>query len=131
MPKLISKKKSISVSYWPAVHDASRNLYSGGVPTSRLLSELRIDAYPDLRWDEASDEMLATGKTEIHVRGSKRAFKALAAFLLSLNEYKTEDPDYHEHLDEILDSSGNPSVHLVLHSPNDAFRIDADRGREG
>jgi hypothetical protein len=114
---LVKKTVPIEVTYWVGRQDPARGVFEGGVPDPEHLDELHIDVSDDEMWDEAAGRFASTGRTQINLSGSRRAYLEFARFLLAVIEVATEtaDPDYHTHLDSITNAAGKPAIHLIVH----------------
>ena len=86
------------------------------VPEPKFLDEIWITTSEDVMSDSEGKDVL-TGKTQINLRGSRRAYREWARYLLALAELRTLDPDYHDHFFDLIDNTGFPGVHLIAHAP--------------
>lgn len=117
--RLVRKSISVDVAYFVGEDEPEQGIFRGGIQESPFLSELTIDFAVDEVYDESSDTLQPSGKTQLNVYGTRRAYMAFAQCLLSICELETVDPDYHMHLDSIRGSDGKEIAHLVLHAPWD------------
>jgi hypothetical protein len=115
--KLRRKNVTVEVAYFVGKEDPKRGIFRGGPQMSPFLNELIIDSSVDEVYDESSDTLKPSGKMQLNLYGTKRAYMALAQYLLSLCELETADPDYHDHWDDIRNSDGKESIHLIMHAP--------------
>ena len=104
----------IKLQYNPSKFDKEKGISSGGVMTPKFTKELSIDAYDDYDFDLDSGEFIKNGLLALQISGTGRALKEFGKFLINIAEFKTKDEDYHEHLDNILDSEENPYVNLTV-----------------
>ncbi|MGH7426321.1 MAG: hypothetical protein ACREJP_09160 [Candidatus Methylomirabilales bacterium] len=114
--KLVKKTISVEIETWAGTEDPEKGIFEGGVPDPERLDELAIETSEDEVFDLQLDEFVPTGKVQLHLRGSARAYFALARYLLALCQLETQDPDYHAHF-EIPSPDGKPLIHLIVHAP--------------
>ena len=115
----ISKKIEVDVSYFIGRQDPQRGIFEGGVPDPPYLDELILDLSIDEVYDEAADDFVPSGRTQVNVRGTRRSYAAFARFLLALCELRSADPDYHSHLEDVRNAAGESAVHMIVHAPID------------
>jgi hypothetical protein len=114
----VRKSLRVDVEYTVGRQDPSGGVFEGGVLDPEFIGELVIDVGQDPIHDDLADAFVPSGKAQVHLRGSRRALAGLATYLLALCELETSDPDHHEHFDDVRNSNGVPSVHLIVHAPS-------------
>jgi hypothetical protein len=117
--RLVKKRITVDIAYFVGEDEPERGIFRGGIQEAPYLNELVIAPTADEVYDERSDTLQPSGKTQVNVYGTKRGYTALAQCLLSLCALETADPDYHLHLDSIHGMDGEDTVHLILHGPRD------------
>ncbi|HEU5424607.1 MAG TPA: hypothetical protein VFU72_13765, partial [Nitrolancea sp.] len=115
----IAKRLVLDVSYSVGRQDPANGVFEGGVPGPEHMDEFRIDAASDAVDSERTDELAERSRLELNVRGSRRAYRAFAGYLLALCELETQDSDYHDHFDEVRSTTGEPVIHMIVHRPVD------------
>jgi hypothetical protein len=119
--KVVLKHVNLELRYLQPERDQRGRILKSGVlvSTEHLENELIIDLSEDLVFDEGADDFVSSGKTQINLRGTVKAFQELGTLLIALTHYQ-EDPEYHVHIDNIHESNEQqPKVHLILHTPNE------------
>jgi hypothetical protein len=102
----------LALAYYAGEDDATRGIFSRRPVEPEHTEELRIGVYFD---DDAIGvpPELAGRPLQVELAGSARALEALGAYLVALARHSTEDPEPHEHFDEIAGEQGS-QVHLVV-----------------
>ena len=90
--KMIVYEKLIKLKYYPSKFDQKRNAYLGWIPTPKYLSELTVISWKNIGGSKSS---------QVQIRWTKKAMRELWKYLIALSDFKTNDPDYHDHFDEI------------------------------
>jgi hypothetical protein len=113
--KDVKQTVTLTVEYRIGVQDAARGSFSGGVSHPKYMNELYFGVFDDIVGDGPS------GKTQINLWGSRRAYREFARYLLALTAYSKDrrlrDPDYHGHYDNARNNDGEPLIHLIVHAP--------------
>jgi hypothetical protein len=116
-----SRRLSLTLRYRVGNQQPDAISFESNVPEPRFTDELAIDVFDDECYDTERDTYMPTGKTQLHLSGSPRAYRAFARYLLTLSAFATDpsviDEEYHTHLDDIRDSRGRIAVHLIIHQP--------------
>jgi hypothetical protein len=100
--------------YW----SDSGEYVGGGISKSvqNINLETWVQLFDDLVMDDQSTKIGSTGRQQIHIGGTRRAFKELGTILLALSLFEPPKPGYNIHLD-LLNENGEPTIHLVLQLP--------------
>lgn len=116
MVKLMKSVKEVSLKlyYHKSKVDKEAGVYIGGVAEPRYLKELVFNINDDYDFNLETEEFTKNGMFAVEISGSNRALKELGKFLINISMFKTQDKDYHEHIDQIQDSDGNPLVNLTV-----------------
>ena len=109
-----TKEILMKLQYYPSKFDKENDIYYGRVVDPKYVRELTFDVNDDYDFDIEKEEFSKNGLYSIQISGTKRALKEFGKFLVNMAEFKTEDEDYHEHIDQINDSEGNPLVNLTV-----------------
>jgi hypothetical protein len=115
----IRKQIEVELEYLAGRDEPKRGIFRSGVADPKFMDELWLDVGDDQVYDEATDNLVSNGKLQINLGGSRRALASLGKYLLALSEFQTEDPAYHDHFDDICDSTGRIAVHLILRGPRE------------
>ncbi len=119
--KRIVEKIPIEIVRYEGVEDAATGRFEGGVEEPSFLDELEVQIADDSAYDAATDALSPTGRVQLHLRGSRRAYFELGRYLVALSRHQTADPDPHDHLEAPRNSAGG-TLHLIVHGPRDATR---------
>lgn len=57
---------------------------------------------------------------QIHIKWSKKSLEELWEYLINLANYKTVDPDYHDHFDSLDNIKWNSEI--IIHHPNSNWK---------
>ena len=109
-----TKEITLKLQYYPSKEDKENGIYMGGVAGPKFINELAIDVCDDYDYDMEKDEFIKNGLLSMEILGTNRALKELEKFLVNIASFNTKDEDYHEHIDNINDSEGNPYVNLTV-----------------
>lgn len=109
-----TKEIKIKLNYYKSKSDKENGVYFGGVVEPKYTDELKISIADDYEFDMDSEDFKKNGMYALEISGSNRALKELGKFLINISMFKTEDDDYHEHIDMIKDSTGNPMVNVTI-----------------
>lgn len=115
--RLSKKEIQLTLEFLEGKQDVEKGTFNGGVREPKFLDELMIDVKEGERYDFDLDEDVPTGKYEIQLEGSARAFRELGKYLIAITEYQTQDPRYHDHFDDLLNSDAEEFVDLVIYKP--------------
>jgi len=116
--KKVQKEVTLTLEYFQNKADKASGIYEGGIVDPNI-EGLIIDVTNGESFDFEADEFVSNGKYEIYLRGNREAIKELGRYLIALAEYDTEDPNYHDHFDNIRNSDGKESVDLVIYQPSE------------
>lgn len=108
------KEITLKLRYTPSKIDKEKRLYIGGVEAPRYQKELSLSIKDDYDFDIDTEEFIKNGKYAIELAGSSRALKELGKFLINMAMLKTEDENYHEHIDNLMSEDGTPIANLVV-----------------
>jgi hypothetical protein len=95
--------------------------YAGGGidnSVSHIEDDMRVEITDDPIWDNDSGEFFSSGRPQIHIGGTRRAFEELGVFLLALAHYRPREPGYSMSFN-LENAEGDPALHLVIHLPQD------------
>lgn len=115
--KLRKQEINLSLEFFEGKQDLENGVFEGGVKEPENLEELTIDILEGETFDLEIEQFSKTGKYEIQIQGSNRAYRELGKYLLAITEYQTEDPSYHDHFENILNSNNQEFVDLVIYKP--------------
>ena len=96
-----TKKVVLELEYYEDKSNPSEKIYRWG-PVSPDKLNLDILTYLDINW-----------KYITHIKWDKNSLREFWKYLINLSEYKTIDPDYHEHFDELDWLKWN--TNLIIH----------------
>jgi len=113
-PKKGIKEVTLKLNYYKSEVDKKNGIYYGGVAEPRYINELSINIEDDYEFDIETEQFNKNGMFSVEISGTKRALKEMGKFLLNMALYKTEDEDYHEHIDQLKDSMGNPIANITI-----------------
>lgn len=123
--RIDKKEVSISLEFYHGKQDPENGIFEGGVKEPEKLDELTIDIREGETFDLENEQFTKTGKYEIQFQGSNKAYRELAKYLLAITEYQTEDPAYHDHFDDILNSEDQKFVDLVIYKPKNWWYLES------
>lgn len=109
-----TKEITIKLNYFKSKIDKENGIFYGGVIEPKYMDELTIDINDDYEFDIDTEEFKQNGMFSMEILGTKRALKEMGKFLINIAMYKTDDEDYHEHIDQLRDSEGNPKVNIIV-----------------
>ncbi|WP_331021430.1 Imm32 family immunity protein [Longimicrobium sp.] len=93
--------------------DPERGVYYTFPVEPRFTSELRIGAYLEDVDPDPLPPILKGGVLQIELAGTPRALEALGTYLIALARLETQDPNPHEHIEDVMHEGGG-SVHLII-----------------
>jgi|CZCB01.1.fsa_nt_gi hypothetical protein len=108
------EKIEIELNYFVGKQDTKNGIFVGGVKNPKYLDELEINIFEDEIFNEELDSFVKNGKIQVSLSGSSRSLEELGKYLIALSRYNTEDPDYHDHFDNIKNSEGSEMVNLIV-----------------
>ena len=114
MSERLSIAAALTLEYWSGRDVPDQQYQSMPVEpehTNELVVALRSDEEDDSRDPRAP---LFDGRPQVHLAGSPRALEALGLYLIALARLATEDPDPHEHFEDVQNGDGG-TVHLIIH----------------
>jgi hypothetical protein len=117
--KNLSDTILLQLNYSPTLKDVDGIIRSSGVKADLdlLSNELQIDIGGDKLFDWDLDQFVDSGKYQINLKGSKKAFFELGKLLIALAKHPDEDKEYHVHIDDIKDEADTPQAHLIVRAP--------------
>ena len=66
-------------------------------------------------WNPRDDEAPFEGGLQIIINGTENGYKELGKYFLALSELDiSEDPDFHEHIDNLISYDGNTNIQLIF-----------------
>lgn len=113
-----TKEITLKLNYFRSKADKEKGVFYGGVTEPKYTDELTIDINDDYDFDIDTEEFNKNGMFSLEISGTKRALKEMGRFLINIALYETDDEDYHEHIDQLRDSEGNPKVNMVIKRRN-------------
>lgn len=108
------KKITLRLSYYKSKCDKEKGIYSGGACAPKYIDELKMNVSEDYDFDMDRDEFKKNGMYALEISGSNRALKEFGKFLINIALFQTDDKDYHEHIDSILNNNGDEAVNLII-----------------
>lgn len=112
MTEINTTSVQLELAYYAGEDDPTRGIFSRRPVEPEHTEELRIGVYFDDDTIGVPPE-LSGRPLQVEFAGSARALEAFGAFLIALARHSTEDPEPHEHFDEIAGEQG-AHVHLVV-----------------
>lgn len=109
-----TKEITLKLNYYKSKVDKEAGVYLGGVVEPKHIDELEFNIEDDYEFDMESEEFKKNGMHALEISGSNRALKEFGKFLINIAMFKTEDEDYHEHLETIKNSDGQPTVNITV-----------------
>jgi len=74
-----------------------------------------LDEEEDDIWNPGDDEVPFEGGLQIIINGTKNGYKELAKYFLALSELDiSEDPDFHEYIDNLISYDGKTNIQLIF-----------------
>ena len=113
-----TKEITLKLNYFKSKVDKENGTFIGGVAEPKYLEELSIDISDDYNFDIETEEFNKNGMYALEIVGSKRALKEFGKFLINMAMYKTNDEDYHEHIDDIHNSKGDSIANIAIRKNN-------------
>lgn len=117
--KKTKKEITLLLEFNEGIQNPENGIFEGNVEPPKYLNELNIEVSEAREYDFETDDFKYTGKVDIQVQGSNRAYRELGKYLIAITEYQTEDHRYHDHFDNILDSEDEERINLVIYKPED------------
>ena len=112
--KFIDKKIVLNLRYIKSKSDFNKNYFIGGLEEPKYLNELLLDIYDDIEYNLDNDTFEKSGKMVLEISGSDRSLFELGKYLINISTYETSDPDFHEHFDNLKNSTGKNKVNLIV-----------------
>lgn len=109
-----TKEVTLKLHYYKSKVDKEAGVYLGGVVDPKYIDELEFNIDDDYEFDMESEEFKKNGMYALEISGSNRALKELGKFLINIAMFKTEDDEYHEHIETIKSGKGQPSVNITV-----------------
>lgn len=120
MPRREYKKKISRTLKYSEAFDNKGRYIGGGIQNStpHIESEMWVEVMDDPVVDRETGDLVVTGRSQIHLAGTRKAFEELGVLLLALANYTPPEPGYSLSV-ELNDRENRPSIHLVVHLPID------------
>ncbi len=112
--KFLEKQVTLILKYMQSKSDFQKNHFVGGVEAPQYLDELAIDIYDDMEFDMNTETFINNGKLVLELSGSNNSLYEFGKYLINVALYETDDPDFHEHFDGLLDSERNARINLIV-----------------
>ena len=109
-----TKEVTLKLNYYSSKVDKEAGIYLGGVVNPKHIDELEVNICDDYEFDTEKDEFIKNGMYALEISGTNRALKELGKFLINISMFKTQDEDYHEHLDTVKNNEGQPAVNITV-----------------
>lgn len=109
-----TKEITLKLDYFKSKVDKENGVYYGGVVEPKYMHELTMDIEDDYDFDIETEEFKKNGMFSVEISGTRRALKEMGKFLINMAIFRTEDEDYHEHIDKLQDRSGNPIANITI-----------------
>lgn len=109
-----TKEVVLKLRYTKSKVDKERGIFHGGVALPKYLREFFIDIVDDYDFDMETEEFNKNGMYAIEISGTKRALKEIGKFFVNIAMFQTKDEDYHEHIDQLCNSDGNPIANIII-----------------
>ncbi|OZM58464.1 hypothetical protein CIB95_02535 [Lottiidibacillus patelloidae] len=116
MKNKVQKKVTLTLEYFKNKVSKDKTVFSGGVVEPEI-SGLMIDVREGMHFDLESEQLVRNGKHELHIYGGRKDMMEFGKYLIALANYETEDPNYHDHFDNIKNFDGEDSVDIVIYQP--------------
>lgn len=114
MKNIKEKDIIIKLKYVPSSCDIEKGIFTGGPCEPDYMDELSIDIYDDYIFDFKKDDFVKTKYKNIDISGSNKALKSFGQYLINLALFQTEDDNYHDHFDGILNSNGETKFNIIV-----------------
>lgn len=108
------KEITLKLGYYPSKSDKENGIYSGGVCEPKYVDELKMNISEDYEFDMDNEEFKKNGMYALEISGSERALEEFGKFLINVAMFQTDDEDYHEHIDNLLNNNGDAAVNLTI-----------------
>lgn len=109
-----TKEVTLKLNYYKSQIDKEAGIYLGGVAEPEYIDELEVNVCDDYEFDAESEEFKKNGLYAVEISGSNRALKELGKLLINIAMFKTQDEDYHEHLETVKNNKGQPAVNITI-----------------
>jgi hypothetical protein len=110
-------KVEVNLSYGKGKSDPSGGYFEEGVPDPDCLGELAVWVDEEERFDFDSDVFEKTGRLQVFFAGSRRSFFELGKYFIAMSKFPADNPDYHDHIDGLMDVTGEAAVELIVRLP--------------
>lgn len=111
----IVKKIELELELFEGIQDEEKGIFQGGPKVPEISDSLIIEVHDDKSYNEKIDDFLENGKTTIHFAGDKASLAEIGKLFIALSEYETKDPDFHIHLDDLLNSKEEEKYNIIIH----------------
>lgn len=115
--KVIVKSIQLQLEYYPPRAGTERGVFSGGVVPPSHTDELAIWANPRQVYDAERDAFENVEGSQIEITGTRRALYELGRYLIALSDHETDDPDYHDHIEDLAQVTDEPACELIIRGP--------------
>lgn len=117
MPRKEYKRKISRTLKFSELFNAKGDYVGGGIlnSTSHIEGEMWVEIMDDLVLDDI-EGWIPTGRSQIHLLGTRKAFEELGVLFMALASYSPPEQGYSASL-EFCNRESKPSIHLVVHLP--------------
>ncbi len=112
-------KKEIKLTLrYSEVYNKKGEFIGGGMKNRRpyVEAEMWVEIVDGPVLEQGADAVGSARKPQIHLFGTRKAFKELGVFFLGLANYVTPDSGYRTHV-ELSNSEGQLGIHFIVHLP--------------
>jgi hypothetical protein len=112
MSDVEQKTVTVTLSYYGGDDDPASGVFARRPVEPPFSHELSFGVYLD---DDSigTPESLRDQPLQIQLSGTARALEAFGTYLLAMGALNSEDPDVHEHFDDIPNDGGGP-LHVIV-----------------
>jgi hypothetical protein len=103
-----------------SIQNKGDGAYFGGIVPPEIEDKINFSVYRQIE-DElgilnpVDGEDTVESSFQINISGTSEGYRELGRYFLALAELDiTEDPDFHEHLDDLLSSDDRTHLHLIM-----------------
>ena len=117
------KKRITRTLKYSETFDNKGKYIGGGIQNStpHIESEMWVEIMDDQVMDRETGEWVTTGRPQIHLAGTQRAFEELGVLLLALANYAPPQSGYSISI-ELNNRENQPGVHFVVHLPVESLK---------
>jgi hypothetical protein len=119
MEQNYSKRISKTLKF-SEIYNSAGTYVGGGISNSKghVNDEIWVEIMEDPVLDPQTENLINTGRLQIHIGSTRRALNELGTFLLALANYSPPRGGYTSHI-EWSNRDGEPQLHVILHLPID------------